>query len=140
MWYSQNKNQVYYGDQVDWQDIALAGERPSPYHYPVIENGEHTGEWELNEAEQRAGMLPESVSRSQGTMALYDAGLWSQVEAIYESMPEGRDKFLTYQALYVVNTWERNSPVLASMAQALDPPLDETALDDLFIAAGQITI
>jgi hypothetical protein len=140
MWLSVEKGTVYFGDKVDWMDIQLESPRPTPYHYPVIENGNHAGEWELNEAEQLAAILPESVSRSQGTMALYDAGLWSQVEAIYEAMPEGRDKFLTYQALYVVNTWERTSPALIGMAQALDPPLDEAALDDLFIAAGQITI
>jgi hypothetical protein len=45
MWYSQDNNQVYFGDKANWQDIALSGERPSPYHYPVIENGRHTGEW-----------------------------------------------------------------------------------------------
>ena len=140
MWYSQQTQSVYSGDKANWRDIGLTNERPSSYHLPVIEDGKHTGEWQLNESEQREAMLPESVSRSQGTMALYDAGLWSQVESIYEAMPEGRDKFLTYQALYVVNTWERTSPALLGMAQALEPPLNDTALDDLFIAAGQITI
>jgi hypothetical protein len=50
MWYSQDNNQVYFGDKANWKDIALTGERPSPYHYPVIENGEHTGEWVEDES------------------------------------------------------------------------------------------
>ena len=38
-------NTVYSGDRAHWTHIPVTSEQPSPYHVPVIEDGEHTG-WE----------------------------------------------------------------------------------------------
>ena len=38
-------NTVYSGDRAHWTHVPVTSERPSPYHVPVIEDGEHTG-WE----------------------------------------------------------------------------------------------
>jgi len=43
-------NAVYSGDRAHWQDIELTTERPTQFHYPIIEDGAFVG-WELNQAE-----------------------------------------------------------------------------------------
>lgn len=48
MYLSHETNITYSGDKANWQDIELTGGRPSQHHYPVIEDGAHTGEWEID--------------------------------------------------------------------------------------------
>lgn len=45
MYFSQQNQAVYFGDKSDWSDVELISERPSPFHIPVIDGGEHTGDW-----------------------------------------------------------------------------------------------
>ncbi|MDY6979354.1 MAG: hypothetical protein SV201_05695 [Pseudomonadota bacterium] len=42
-----SSHKIYYGDRASPHDMPATSERPSPYHNPVIENGEHVG-WELD--------------------------------------------------------------------------------------------
>ena len=41
-------NTVYSGDRAHWTHIPVTSEQPSPYHVPVIGDGEHTG-WEYSD-------------------------------------------------------------------------------------------
>lgn len=52
MFYSILQGFVHTGVKIHWQDIELISERPSSYHYPVIENETHTGEWYIADYEQ----------------------------------------------------------------------------------------
>lgn len=72
-----------------------------------------------------------SCSPFQGRMALIDANLFTQAEAAVNA---GDDKTKTAWEYALI--WERTSPMIESLAQALG--LSDTQVDDLFKAAQEI--
>lgn len=77
--------------------------------------------------------VPQSVSRFQAQAAIYNAGLWAQVEAIMQA-PD--TDMLAKLAWGSAQEFRRTSPLVTELASQLG--LTEEQLDDLFIAAAQI--
>lgn len=101
---------------------------------------------ELTEAETEAHLntppapMPaaQSVSRSQGKMALLQAGLLQQVEAFIGTIDDVELQAMARIAFTDAGTWERSSPTLNALAYGLG--LDDLALDALFIAAAEVRL
>lgn len=72
-----------------------------------------------------------SCTPFQGRMALNDAGLLSNAQAIVDAADEKTKVAWEYALI-----WERTSPMIASLAQALG--LSDTEVDSLFKAAQEI--
>lgn len=83
-------------------------------------------------------VVPESVTRSQGKMALLQAGLLQQVEAFIETIDDLELQAMARIAFTDAGTWERSSPTLNALAYGLG--LDDLALDALFIAAAEVRL
>lgn len=82
--------------------------------------------------EPQPDAAPAVVSRFQARAALMDAGLLADVElALADAGP------LAQLAWAEATEWRRDSPTIATIAEALD--LTEGELNDLFRAASQIT-
>ena len=79
---------------------------------------------------------PEKITRAQGRLALYRAGLWPQVQAVVAGITDPTEAFEADAALNHTVDWERSSPFLCRAAQALG--LDDATLDELFRTAAQI--
>lgn len=83
-------------------------------------------------------VVPESVTRSQGKMALLHAGRLQQVEALIEAIEDAELQMMARIAFTDASTWERSSPTLNALAYGLG--LDDLALDELFIAAAEVRL
>lgn len=83
-------------------------------------------------------VVPESVTRSQGKMALLHAGLLQQVEAFIETIEDADLQMMARIAFTDAGIWERSSPALNALAYGLG--LDDLALDTLFIAAAEVRL
>ena len=83
-------------------------------------------------------VVPQSVSRAQGKLALIQAGLWPAAIAFVEGIADPTQRAYAEVALYDTQEWRRDSPFLASAAAALD--LSEEQLDTLFITAGGLQL
>ena len=83
-------------------------------------------------------VVPQSVSRAQGKLALIGAGLWPAAIAFVEGITDPVQRAYAEVALHDTQEWRRDSPFLASAAAALD--LSEEQLDTLFITAGGIQL
>ena len=83
-------------------------------------------------------VVPQSVSRVQGKLALIGAGLWPAAIAFVEGITDPAQKAYAEVALHDTQEWRRDSPFLASAAAALD--LSEEQLDTLFITAGGLQL
>ena len=83
-------------------------------------------------------VVPQSVSRAQGKLALIGAGLWPAAIAFVEGIADPAQKAYAEVALNDTQEWRRDSPFLASAAAALD--LSEEQLDTLFITAGGLQL
>ena len=83
-------------------------------------------------------VVPQSVSRAQGKLALIGAGLWPAAIAFVEGITDPAQKAYAEVALHDTQEWRRDSPFLASAAAALD--LSEEQLDTLFITAGGLQL
>ena len=86
----------------------------------------------------QTSVVPQSVSRAQGKLALIGAGLWPAAIAFVEGITDPAQKAYAEVALNDTQEWRRDSPFLASAAAALD--LSEEQLDTLFITAGGIQL
>lgn len=91
----------------------------------------------VNQDKLRKSSVPESVSIAQGTAALINAGKWQAVLDYVTSIADANQKALAEVALYKTSEWRRDSAFLKKVSQAVG--ITETELDDLFIAAKQIT-
>lgn len=80
--------------------------------------------------------VPQKITRAQGRMALYRAGLWPQVVHFVAGIADPTEAFEADAALNHTSDWERSSPFLRRTAQALG--LDDATLDELFHTASQI--
>ena len=100
----------------------------------------YPGRWELTEpaAPVQTSVVPQSVSRAQGKLALIGAGLWPQAVAFVDGITDPAQKAYAEVALNDTQEWRRDSPFLASAAAALD--LSEEQLDALFITAEGIRL
>ena len=83
-------------------------------------------------------VVPQSVSRAQGKLALIGAGLWPAAIAFVDGITDPAQKAYAEVALNDTQEWRRDSPFLASAAAALG--LSEGQLDTLFIAAEGIQL
>ena len=86
----------------------------------------------------QASVVPQSVSRAQGKLALIQAGLWPAAIAFVDGITDPAQKAYAEVALNDTQEWRRDSPFLASAAAALD--LSEEQLDTLFITAGGLQL
>ena len=76
--------------------------------------------------------VPQSITRTQARLVLHRAGMLTPVMAMIDA--GGIEAQIWYESA----TWNRQSPVLIAMAEALG--FDAAKLDDLFRAAGAITL
>jgi len=76
--------------------------------------------------------VPAKITRTQARLVLHRAGLLDEVLKVIES--GGVEAQIWYEA----NEWNRSSPILAGMAQALG--FTDEQVDNLFRAAGAIVI
>ena len=86
----------------------------------------------------QASVVPQSVSRAQGKLALIQAGLWPAVIAFVEGIADPAQKAYAEVALNDTQEWRRDSPFLASAVAALG--LSDEQLDTLFITAGGLQL
>ncbi|MFC4623079.1 hypothetical protein ACFO3A_12750 [Comamonas nitrativorans] len=80
--------------------------------------------------------VPEKITRAQGRLVLYRAGLWPAVLTFVAGIADPDEQFEADAALNHTTEWERSSPFLCRTAQALG--LDDAQLDALFREAAQI--
>jgi len=86
----------------------------------------------------RLARVPQMVSRAQVKVALIQAGLWAQVLAFVAAIPDPVERAVAEVALNDTSEWRRDSPFLAQAGAALG--LTAEQLDDLFVAAAQVTL
>ena len=86
----------------------------------------------------QASVVPQSVSRAQGKLALIGAGLWPAAIAFVEGITDPTQRAYAEVALHDTQEWRRDSPFLASAAAALN--LSEAQLAELFITAGGLQL
>jgi len=80
--------------------------------------------------------VPQKITRAQGRLVLYRAGLWPAVLTFVAGIADPDEQFEADAALNHTTEWERSSPFLCRTAQALG--LDDEQLDGLFIEAAKI--
>lgn len=135
MWYSQQSNSIYSGDRAAWQDIELVSNRPSQFHWPVIRDGAHTGEWIFDEAAQRAASIPDSVTKRQARQELLQNNKLDAVQAAIDAIQDPIEKRMMQIYWDESTEYQLNHPELQAMAQAIG--LTQTQLEDMFISASQ---
>lgn len=86
----------------------------------------------------RLARVPQMVSRAQGKVALIQAGLWAQVLSFVAAIPDPVERAVAEVTLHDTQEWRRDSPFLAQAGAALG--LTAEQLDDLFVAAAQVTL
>jgi hypothetical protein len=91
---------------------------------------------EANQAAARKASVPASVTRRQARQALLLAGLLDDVPAALAAIPDPIQRALAQIEWEDSQVFERQRPLLVSLASALG--LDEDALDDLFLQAAQL--
>lgn len=82
--------------------------------------------------------VPSVVTRAQGKAALIQSGYWQAVLDYVAAIDDPVQRALTEVALNDTQTWQRSSPFLTSVAQALG--LSGEQLDDLFLIAASIEL
>ena len=86
----------------------------------------------------QTSVVPQSVSRAQGKLALIGAGLWPAVIAFVDGITDPVQKVYAEVALNDTQEWRRDSPFLADAAASMG--LTTAQLDALFIAAAQVVL
>jgi hypothetical protein len=84
---------------------------------------------------RRKALVPQSVSMRQARLALLSAGLLTTVNATIAAMPDVAGDAARIEWEYAQEV-RRDSPMVSGLSVILT--LDETTIDDLFIAAAQI--
>lgn len=100
-------------------------------HYP--------GAWRLADQQyipQNSASVPQKVSARQAHQALILAGLYDNVQAAIDAIPDGTQRAMTRAEWDKSNEFERSRPLLIQLAEAIG--LDSEALDNLFITAAQL--
>jgi hypothetical protein len=111
--------------------------------YQVMDNGvvRNATEAELREIEERAEqaaapIVPQVITCGQGREALYNAGLFGNVQPAIDAIEDADTKWRIQNAWDYRPAWERQSPFVVAMAGILG--LDEDALNQLFITAAML--
>ena len=86
--------------------------------------------------EPPAVQVPQQITAGQGREALYNVGLFANVQPDIDAIEDADTKWRVQNAWDNRPTWERQSPFVAMTAGILG--LDESALDQLFISAAQL--
>jgi hypothetical protein len=83
----------------------------------------------------KKSLVPQQVTMTQARLALFEAGLLSQVQAVIDALPEPLQTTTQIQWDYgtVVN---RDDSLVVNLSTQLN--LNETALDDLFVLAATL--
>lgn len=141
LYYSQQNKQFYGFESDGSQDyllnpdmVEITSERPSQFHLPIIVDGEHTGEWDLDVEAKRQASIPAKVSNRQGKLALIEFGYIDEVEAAIEAIPDLKQKRIA-KAEYEAAEWSINSEFLQGFWQQLGGTQEQ--LEDLFIYAAE---
>lgn len=87
---------------------------------------------------RRLSRVPQVVSRAQLKLALIRAGLWPRLLECVAGIDDQLQKAVAEVALNDTSEWRRDSPFLAQAGAALG--LTAEHLDDLFVAAAQVTL
>jgi hypothetical protein len=80
--------------------------------------------------------VPQQISSGQGREALYNVGLFANVQPAIDAIEDADAKWRVQNAWDYRPTWERQSPFVAMMAGILGLTAD--ALDQLFIDAAHL--
>jgi len=80
--------------------------------------------------------VPPQITAGQGREALYNVGLFANVQPAIDAVEDPDTKWRVQNAWDNRPTWERQSPFVAMMAGILG--LDNDALDELFIMAASL--
>lgn len=100
--------------------IALTPAEVHAHHYPPL----------------TPDPVPQTITRAQGRLALYHAGLWPAVQSFVAAITNADEAFEADAALNHTTDWQRTSPFLNRAAAVLG--LTDEQLDDLFREAAQI--
>lgn len=104
----------------------------------VLDNGEYrdASEEDINEPADELRLVPQSISIGQGKEALYNAGLFEDVQTAIGAIEDPDTKWRIQNAWNNRPTWERESPFVLMMAGILG--LDGEQTDQLFIDAAKL--
>jgi hypothetical protein len=92
---------------------------------------------ELPSPEEPAmAQVPQQISVGQGREALYNAGLFANVQPAIDAIKDPDTKWRVQNAWDYRPTWERQSPFVAMMASILG--LDDDQTNELFISAASL--
>lgn len=83
-------------------------------------------------------VVPQSVSRAQGKIALMSAGKWNAVVEYVNSITDPTEKSFAEIALNDTLDWRRDSPFLNEAATKIGLSPDQ--LDQLFVEAEKIQL
>lgn len=97
---------------------------------------EEIAEIEARAANQVKETVPETITIGQGKEALYDAGLFDDVQTAIDAIEDADTKWRVQNAWDNRPTWERHSPFVLMMAGILG--LSEEEADQLFIDAAKL--
>ena len=134
MYLSSKTNTIYSGDKANWEDIELTTDRPSQFHWPVIEDGAHTGKWILDEAAQREASIPDVVTMRQARAALIITGNIDKIQPAIDAITGPIERALAQNEWNTSQTVERDRGLVQQIGSAL---FTKDQLDDLCILAGQ---
>ena len=82
--------------------------------------------------------IPQQITRAQGKVVLIQMGLWEQVQAYVAAIEDPTQKAVAEVAVYETLHWQRSSPFLSQVADALG--ITKEQMDELFIQASQIQL
>ena len=123
--------------QIDNDTYAMWVETDNPkaqYYVPIPDPPGPGYTWNGTEWVAPPVYVPQQVTAFQGRAQLMNIGLLTQAESIVVASTDQMLKLAWTHAIY----WDRNSPMLQSMGTALG--MSSQDLDDLFIAAAQISV
>ena len=111
--------------------------------YNILENGKVRVATldeieEINERSSKASLVqvPKTVTSGQGKEALFNAGLFHDVQPAIDEIEDSDTKWRVQNAWDNRPTWERQSPFVLMMAGILG--LSEEEADQLFIDAAKL--
>lgn len=145
---------VLFGEAISDEDLAACGVFPLHGQALAAEAGQIAvrtlidlidGQWTqlwavrpMTSEELEAGKppVPQQITSGQGREALYNAGLFANVQPTIDAIEDSDTKWRVQNAWDNRPTWERQSPFVAMMAGILG--LDDGQLDQLFITAAHL--
>lgn len=119
-------------DAVCTLDWLSSSEKPSDASLNAYLNDEQNLPSGIKFSEWKSGIdsVPQSITRTQGRLALHRGGLLSAVEAVVAAAP------VETQIFYDSVNWRRANPLIDRLGNAIG--LSKAQIDQLFIAAGNI--